>query len=140
VETKVRINLPAEGCCFNYVRAGLVIYRDDDNFIKLVPVSIYETRQTEFAKELAPVPADYPCYGNTVVSSPEELTYLRIVRRSSNAGELYTAYITHNGVDWTRGGTWTHQLGSNARIGFVSMGGSGFQANFDYVHVFTLSD
>jgi hypothetical protein len=43
-------------------------------------------------------------------------------------------------LDWVRGGTWTHQLGSNARIGLLSMGGSGFQANFDYVHVYTLSD
>jgi hypothetical protein len=43
-------------------------------------------------------------------------------------------------LDWVRGGTWTHQLGSKARIGLVSMDGSGFQANFDYVHVSTLSD
>jgi arabinan endo-1,5-alpha-L-arabinosidase len=140
VEAKVRLNLPPEGCCFNYVQAGLVIYADDDNFIKLVPVSIWETRQTEFAKELAPVPAGYPRYGNTVVGAPDEWTYLRIVRRNGNAGELYTAYTSRNGVDWVRGGTWTHQLGSNARIGLVSMGGSGFQANFDYVHVYTLSD
>src|SRR5262249_3916179 len=32
VETRVRLNLPAEDCCFNYVQAGLVIYGDDDNF------------------------------------------------------------------------------------------------------------
>jgi arabinan endo-1,5-alpha-L-arabinosidase len=140
VETKVRLNLPAEGCCFNYVQAGLVIYGDDNNFIKLVPVSIWETRQTEFAKELAPVPDGYPRYGNTVVGTPDEWTYLRIVRRSSKAGELYTAYTSQNGVDWVRGGTWTHQLGSNAKIGLVSMGGSGFTANFDYVRVYVLSD
>ncbi len=57
VETRVKLNLPPEGCCYNYVQAGLVIYGDDDNFIKLTHVSIWETRQTEFAKELAPVPA-----------------------------------------------------------------------------------
>jgi arabinan endo-1,5-alpha-L-arabinosidase len=60
VEARVKIDFPLEGCCFNYVQAGLVIYGDDDNFIKLVPVSIWETRQTEFAKELAPVPPGYP--------------------------------------------------------------------------------
>jgi len=140
VEAKVKINLPAEGCCFNYVQAGLVIYGDDDNFIKLVPVSIWETRQTEFAKELAPVPAGYPRYGNTVVTSPGEWTYLRIVKRSNSEGELYTAYISLDGVNWERGGTWTHQLGSNAQIGLVSMGGSGFIANFDYGRVYTLDD
>jgi arabinan endo-1,5-alpha-L-arabinosidase len=140
VETKVKLNLPAGGCCFNYVQAGLVIYGDDDSFIKLVPVSIWETRQTEFAKELAPVPAGYPRYGNTVVASPNEWTYLRIAKRTNSEGELYTAYTSRDGVNWTRGGTWTHQLGSNAKIGLVSMGGSGFTANFDYVRVYTLSN
>ena len=138
VETRVKLNLPAEDCCFNYVQAGLVIYGGDDNYLKLVHVSIWETRQTEFAKELAPVPAGYPRYGNTVVASPGEWTYLRIVKRSNNEGELYTAYTSLNGVNWVRGGTWTHQLGSNARIGLVSMGGSGFSANFDYVRVYAL--
>jgi arabinan endo-1,5-alpha-L-arabinosidase len=140
VETKVKLNIPAEGCCFNYVQSGLVIYGDDDNFIKLVPVSIWETRQTEFAKELAPVPAGYPRYGNTVVGAPDEWTYLRIVKRSNNESELYTAYTSVDGVNWVRGGTWTDQLGSNAHIGLVSMGGTGFTANFDYVRVYTLED
>jgi arabinan endo-1,5-alpha-L-arabinosidase len=140
VETKVKLDLPAEGCCYNYVQAGLVIYSDDDNFIKLVHASIWDTRQTEFAKELAPVPAGYPRYGNTVIGPPDEWTYLRIVKRSNMAGELYTAYTSRDGVTWVRGGAWTHQLGSNAHIGLVSMGGSGFTANFDYVHVYHLSD
>jgi arabinan endo-1,5-alpha-L-arabinosidase len=140
VETKVKLNLPPEGCCYNYVQAGLVIYSDDDNFIKLVHVSIWDTRQTEFAKELAPVPAGYPRYGNTVVTSPGEWTYLRIVKRSNNEGELYTAYTSLDAVNWERGGTWTHKLGSDVHIGLVSMGGSGFTANFDYVRVYHLSD
>jgi arabinan endo-1,5-alpha-L-arabinosidase len=140
VEAKVKLNLPPEGCCFNYVQAGLVIYGDDNNFIKLVHVSIWDTRQTEFAKELAPVPDGYPRYGNTVVGAPDEWTYLRIVRRTNKEGELYTAYTSTDGVNWVRGGTWTHQLGSSAHIGLISMGGSGFTANFDYVRVYILDD
>ena len=140
VETRMKLNLPAEGCCFNYVQAGLVIYGSDDNFIKLVHVSIWETRQTEFAKELAPVPTGYPRYGNTVVASPNEWTYFRIVKRTNSEEELYTAYTSRDGVNWTRGGTWTHQLGSDAKIGLVSMGGSGFTANFDYVRVYSLGN
>jgi arabinan endo-1,5-alpha-L-arabinosidase len=140
VEAKVKLNLPPEGCCYNYVQAGLVIYGDDNNFIKLVHVSIWETRQTEFAKELAPVPNGYPRYGNTVVGPPAEWTYLRIVKRTNNEGELYTAYTSRDGVNWARGGTWTHQLGSGAQIGLVSMGGPDFTANFDYVRVYTLDD
>lgn len=138
VETKVKLDLPPEGCCYNYVQAGLVIYGDDDNFIKLVPVSIWETRQTEFAKELSPVPSGYPRYGNTVAAAPGEWTYLRIVKRNKSTEEWYTAYTSLDGLNWTRGGTWTHNLGSNAQIGLVSMGGSGFTANFDYVRVYSL--
>jgi arabinan endo-1,5-alpha-L-arabinosidase len=140
VETKVKLNLPAEGCCYNYVQAGLVIYRDDDNFIKLAHVSIWETRQTEFAKELFPVPDGYPRYGNTVVGPPGEWTWLRIVKRTVSGVENYRAYTSNDGVTWVRGGVWTHQLGANAKIGLVSMGGSGFTANFDYVRVYTVED
>lgn len=136
VETKVKLNVPAEGCCFNYVQAGLVIYGDDDNFIKLVNASIWETRQTEFAKELFPVPAGYPRYGNTVVGPPGEWTYLRIAKTKERGQEMYTAYTSRDGQLWVRGGTYTHELGRDARIGLVSMGGSGFVANFDYVRVY----
>jgi len=138
VETRVHLNLPAEGCCYNYVQAGLVIYGDDDNFIKLAHVSIWETRQTEFAKELKPVPDGYPRYGNTVVGPPSEWTYLRIVKREHAGQEEYTAYTSQDGQHWVRGGVWTHKLGNDARIGLVSMGGSGFVANFDYVRVYKL--
>ena len=142
VETRVKLDLPPEGCCFNFVQAGLVVYDGDDNFIKLVHVSIWNTRQTEFAKELGPVPVGYPRYGNTVVGAPGEWTWLRIVKRNEGphtatgmygGPERYTAYTSLDGVRWTRGGTWTHHLGSDARIGLVSMGGSGFTAEFDHV-------
>ena len=137
VVTCVRLNMRREGCCFNVVQAGLVVYADDDNFVKLVHVSIFETRQTEFAKELSPVPERFPRYGNTVVGPPDEWTYLRVTSRRSGAAQQYTAYTSRDGQRWTRGGTWTHTL-PNARIGLVSMGGSGFTANFDYVRVHRL--
>ena len=142
VETRVRLSVPPEGCCFNYVQAGLVIYGSDDAFIKLATVSIWNTRQTEFAKEVAAVPAGYPRYGNTVVGPPGEWTWLRIVVRKGVADSVggpyggtdrYTAYTSHDGETWTRGGTWAHHLGDDARIGLVAMGGSGFEADFAYV-------
>ncbi|MEO8288688.1 MAG: family 43 glycosylhydrolase [Chloroflexota bacterium] len=142
VETKLSLNVPPEGCCFNYVQAGMVIYGDDNNFIKLAHVSIWNTRQTEFAKELFPVQPGYPRYGNTVVGPPGDWTYLRIaVQRGHGNGQesedLYTSYTSPDGVNWVRGGTWTHKL-ENGRIGLVSMGGSGFTANFDYVRVYEI--
>ncbi|KPV47867.1 arabinan endo-1 5-alpha-L-arabinosidase, partial [Kouleothrix aurantiaca] len=138
VETRVRVNVPDEGCCFNYVQGGLVIYGDDDNFIKLTTASIWNTRQTEFAKEWFPVPAGYPRYGNTVVGPPGEWTTLRLVRRVTGSGEEYQAYTSRDGRIWERGGVWTHHLGANARIGLVSMGGAGFTTSFDYVRVYTV--
>jgi arabinan endo-1,5-alpha-L-arabinosidase len=150
VETKVRFDPPIHGCCFNYVQAGLVVYEDDDNFIKLVDVSIWNTRQTEFAKEVAPVPAGYPRYGNGVVgptggaTEAEPWTYLRIVKRSNEddaltgpygGDQLYTAYTSHDGDHWSRGMTWRADLGDDARIGLVAMGGSGFRAEFGYVRL-----
>ena len=135
VETKVSLDVPSEGCCFNYVQAGLVIYQVDDHFIKLTQTSIWETRQTEFAKETT----EEPRYGNTVVGPPADWTWLRIVKRVRDGVEYYRAYTSQDGVHWARGGVWTHRLGSQARIGLVSMGGSGFVARFDYVRVFRLA-
>ena len=60
-------------------------------------------------------------------------------QRTQHAGEeLYRAYTSRDGITWERGGVWTHNLGTTARIGLVSMGGSGFTAHFDYVHVYEL--
>ena len=154
VETRVRVNVPVQGCCFNYAQAGLVVYGDDDNFIKLSNASIWETRQTEFAKELSPVPGPgWSRYGNTVVGPPAEYpawTYLRIAverlrgpDRVEALGdtERYTAYTSQDGVRWVRGGVWTHSLGADARIGLISMASPGdktFTAEFDYVRTYAL--
>jgi arabinan endo-1,5-alpha-L-arabinosidase len=135
VETRVRLDLPPEGCCYNFVQAGMVAYGDDDNFLKLVHFSLFETRQTEFAKEVSPVPEGYPRYGNTVVGPPGEWTWLRIAKQDRDGEQHYTPYTSRDGRNWIRGGTWTHDLGDDARIGLVAMGGAGFTAEFDYVRV-----
>jgi arabinan endo-1,5-alpha-L-arabinosidase len=140
VETKVTLDLPPEGCCQNFVQAGLAVYGDDDRYLKLVHVSIFETRQTEFAKERSGAPPGYPFYGNTVVGPSAETTWLRIAKRTVDGGEAYRAYTSHDGVTWVRGGVWTHNLGADASIGLVSMGGAGFTAHFDYFRTYELAD
>ncbi len=134
VEAKVDLDVPPEGCCFNYVQAGLVVYGYDDAFVKLVHASIWETRQTEFATEVPSAPASYPRYGNTVVGPPGDDTWLRIVRR----GDRFTAYTSQDGRRFVRGGTWVNDLDDDARIGLVSMGGSGFTGRFDHVRTWSL--
>ncbi|UCF67233.1 MAG: family 43 glycosylhydrolase [Acidobacteriota bacterium] len=139
VEAHVLLDVPASGCCYNYRQAGLVLYGDDDNYQKLVHVSIWGTRVTEWAKELAPVPAGYPRYDKSFVGPPADGTYLRIVRRAVFGGEQYTAYTSRDGTTWTRGSTWQHGLGPTAKIGLVSMGGDGYTARFQFVRVYELA-
>jgi arabinan endo-1,5-alpha-L-arabinosidase len=137
VETKVTMSTPPEGCCQNYVQGGLVIYGDDGNYVKLVSVSIWNTRQTEFGKESSDVPEGYPHYGNTVVGPTAETVYLRIVAHEEDGVDHYTAFTSLDGKSWVRGGTWTHEFDVE-RIGLISMGGAGFTTTFDYVTVYSL--
>jgi arabinan endo-1,5-alpha-L-arabinosidase len=138
VQTKVHLDVPAEGCCQNFVQAGLLVYGSDDAFVKLTHTSIWDTRQTEYAKEEV-TPAG-PRYGNTVIGPPADATYLRIVKRTSAGRTLFTGYTSTDGRNWVRGGAWQHDaLAGGARIGLVSMGGPGdFHARFDHVRVWSL--
>ncbi|GGF00974.1 family 43 glycosylhydrolase [Mycetocola zhadangensis] len=139
VETRLSVSVPAEGCCQNFVQGGIVLYTDDGNFIKHAVSSIWETRQTEFAKRQDPVPAGYPAYGNGVGGPVGEDTYLRIVRQHSDTENLYTGYTSLDGETWDESGTWTTPLGVAPRIGLVSMAGAGFTSTFDYVRVSSLA-
>jgi arabinan endo-1,5-alpha-L-arabinosidase len=159
IETAVRVDIPEDPeCCYNYAQGGVVVYQDDDNFVKLTNTSIWNTRQTEWAKELYPVPEGWSRYGNTVVGPPSESgewTYLRIVVERLNGAErqeaggdthAYTAYTSQDGETWVRGGTWTHTL-TDAQIALVAMGlnpdqsiPGDYTAEFDYVRVYSLRE
>ncbi len=139
VEAKVAVDVPAEGCCQNYVQGGLVIYQNDGNYVKLASSSIFNTRQTEFGREVTPVPTGYPNYGNGVVGPVGDWTYLRIVHRRVGKTDEYTAYSSLDGRRWDHG-TWTADLGGHPQIGLVSMGGAGFTTTVDYLRVSTLAD
>jgi arabinan endo-1,5-alpha-L-arabinosidase len=138
LETKFSFDLPPD-IQANFEQAGFAIYKNDDAFVKLAHVAIFETRQTEWAKEI-PTLTTPPGrrYGNTVIGPPARptgtpaTTWLRIVRR----GDRYTGYSSIDGRRWVRGGTWTHSL-DGARLALFAMGGPGGNvAEFDYVRVF----
>jgi arabinan endo-1,5-alpha-L-arabinosidase len=138
-ETRIKTTVPLDGCCHNFAQAGMLNYQDDGNYMKLSVSSIWETRQTEFGKEVTPVPAGYPHYGNGVVGPLREWTYLRIVRQERGAIDYFTAYTSGTGYRWDRGPTWTRPLTGNGTIALVSMGGpGGYDSLFDYVHVYRL--
>jgi arabinan endo-1,5-alpha-L-arabinosidase len=138
VEAKVDLDVPDEGCCFNYVQAGLVVYANDDSYVKLTHVSIWETRQIEFGKEVASPAPGFPVYGSGVGGPPGRTTWLRIAKVAAGSEDRYVSYSSIDGVSFRRGATWSHTLGANAKIGLVAFGGSGFNARFDHVRVYGL--
>jgi arabinan endo-1,5-alpha-L-arabinosidase len=134
IEARLRLDAPLD-CCTRPVQAGLVLMRDDDNYVKLVELARGGLRQVEFAKELAPVEADFPRYGNTTAGPPGTWTWLRLDLRRSSGEERYTAWSSQDGVNWVGGATWTHRLGTGARLGLVAMGGAGHAVTFSQVAV-----
>ena len=140
VETKLTTSLPFDGsCCYNFAQGALFIYGDDGNSIKLDVFPNFETRQTEFGKQINPVPANYPTYGSAFIGTPGQTTWLRIAKHANgDAGELYTAYTSNDGYNWTRGTTWQHQLGTSAQIGISALNAPGFTMTFDYVRVYRI--
>jgi arabinan endo-1,5-alpha-L-arabinosidase len=140
VETKLTTGVPFDNsCCYNFAQGALFIYGNDQNSIKMDVFPDFDTRQTEFGKQMGPVPANYPTYGNMIVGPAAETTWLRLVKRAgANGNELYTAYTSNDGEHWTRGGTWPHRLGRGAQIGISAENAAGFVMDFDYVRVYSL--
>lgn len=143
VEARVRLTVPAEGCCSEFAQGGLVIYDGDDQYLKLSHTSIFETRQVEWAKEVIPddTPAGFARYGNTVIGPPGEWTTLRIIKADFGGGEYYQAWSKRDGERWNKGGTYRYdELGDDARIGLISMNRGGFVTEVDWLRVYELDE
>jgi arabinan endo-1,5-alpha-L-arabinosidase len=142
VETKVDIDLPTSGVGPDYAQAGLLIYGDDNNFIRADVYNNNDTRQVEFIKAETAQQPGYPSWGATnlgAASIDTQVTiWLRVVKRNVDSAEHYTAYSSDDGVTWIEGGTWIHSLGSAEKICLYAGNRSGFTATFHYVHVSTL--
>jgi arabinan endo-1,5-alpha-L-arabinosidase len=139
VETKVTTSVPFDNsCCFNFAQGALFIYGNDQNSIKADVFPEWDTRQTEFGKQVGPVPAGYPTYDHQNIGPAGQTTWLRIACRHTGSGELYTSYSSTDGKTWTKGGTWQDSLGSGAMIGISAENTAGFTMDFDYVRVYAL--
>jgi arabinan endo-1,5-alpha-L-arabinosidase len=135
VETKVSIDLGTD-TVRNFQQAGLVAYVGDDLFTRLSHVAIWNTRQTEFGKEMPY--AGRLQYGGTIVGPPAETTWLRITHRTDpdNGEHELRAWSSRDGATWEKGGVWTLPAGSDVRVGLVSHGGAGATAAFDYLRTY----
>ncbi len=139
LQTTVAVDTPATGDGKNYVQGGLIVWGDDGNYLRLTSNSIFNTRQTEFGKQVSGQPAGAPSYGNMVVGPVGDSTTLRIVHRVVGGEHRYTAYTSVDGRHFVRGGTWTADLGSSPRVGLISLGGAGFTSTFDDLRVSTVA-
>jgi arabinan endo-1,5-alpha-L-arabinosidase len=141
VETKVTTSVPFNNsCCYNFAQGALFIYGNDQNSIKLDVFPDYDTRQSEFGKQIGPVPANYPTYDHQNAGTVGQTTWLRIACHSiGSQGALYIAYSSPDGIHWTKAGTWQHQLCSSAQIGIAADNAAGFTIDFDYVRVYRLA-
>jgi arabinan endo-1,5-alpha-L-arabinosidase len=135
VQTKVAIDLGVDEVR-NYQQAGLVVHAGGDLFLRLSHVAIWNTRQTEFGKEM-PFAAGRS-WGGMAVGTPAAVTWLRVSHRvdPANGEHEYRAASSRDGRHWTWGGVWTLPPASRPRIGLVSLGGEGAVADFDYFRVY----
>jgi arabinan endo-1,5-alpha-L-arabinosidase len=142
VETKVDLNLPTSGIGPDFAQAGLLIYGNDTNFVRLDLFNNNDTRQVEFIKAQTAPAAGYPTWGATNIGTSsinsQVSVWLRIVKRNVDGEEHYTAYSSDNGTTWIQGGTWVHQLGNAAKICLYAGNRTGYTGTFHYVHVSTL--
>jgi len=145
VETKLNINLGVNEIR-NFQQGGIIAYVNDDRYVRLQHVAIWNTRQTEFLKEEPSATPDRPNSGGMLIGPPAETTWLRLSHRidPANGEHEYRASTSRNGRTWINGGTWTMPAGTNPKIGIFSFGDNGFGADpavppatskFDYFRV-----
>ena len=140
VETKLTIDLGVE-TIRNYQQGGLIAYVDDDLWARLSHVAIWNTRQTEFGKEM-PF-ADATSFGGMLVGPPADTTWLRLAHRidPANGEHEFRAATSRDGEHWVWGGVWTLPAGTTPRIGLISLGKQDLNdpsatSKFDYFRVY----
>jgi hypothetical protein len=140
VETKLTINLGVD-TIHNYQQGGLIAYVNDDLWTRLSHVAIWNTRQTEFGKEMPY--AGKTSFGGMLVGPPARTTWLRLSHRidPKNGEHEFRAATSSDGEHWVWGGTWTLPAGKTPRIGLISLGKQdpndpAATARFDYFRVY----
>jgi arabinan endo-1,5-alpha-L-arabinosidase len=140
VETRLRLDL-GENDVRNFQQGGLIAYVSDDHFLRLSHVAIFNTRQTEFGKEM-PF-ADGLAFGGMLIGPPADTTWLRLAHRvdPNNGEHEFRAATSRDGERWIWGGTWTLPADTEPRIGLIShgkqdAGDPSETSRFDYFRVY----
>ena len=135
VETKLSIDLGVDSIR-NFQQGGLIAYVNDDLFTRLSHVAIWNTRQTEFGKEMPY--AGRLAFGGTIVGPPAATTWLRMTHQldPQNGEHELRAWTSRDGKRWVKGGVWTLPADADVRVGLISHGGAGATSTFDYLRVY----
>ena len=113
----------------NYAHGGIIVYQDDDNYVKVVRL-YWDGNVFQLARETGGVMASQQQATDSIGST---VSYLKVVK----SGTSYTGYYSADGITYSQVGTAQTASLSNIKIGFVSMAGTGLNADFDYIHVTT---
>ena len=121
VQTKVTTDFGVD-TIRNFQQAGLIAYVGDDLFTRFSTVAIWNTRQTEFGKEM-PYAGRLP-YGGTIVGPPADTTWLRLTHRldPANGEHELRAWSSRDGRSWVKGGVWTLPAEAKLKVGLVAHG------------------
>ncbi len=139
VETKLTIDLGTD-TVRNYQQGGLIAYVHDDLWTRLSHVAIWNTRQTEFGKEM-PF-ANGLSFGGMLIGPLADTTWLRLSHRvdPDNGEHEFRAATSRDGEHWVWGGVWTLPAGTNPQIGLISLGRApddpAATSRFDYFRVY----
>jgi hypothetical protein len=122
-ETKLHLDL-GEGDIRNYQQAGMIAYRNDDDFARFGDVSIWKTRQTEFGRELVARPSDgATSYGGAAIGRSAPTLWMRLAYHLNSAGEhVYRAGSSTDGKNWTWGASWVLPAGVMPKLGLYAHG------------------
>lgn len=135
VETKLEF----DGTRTPVQQAGLVLYADDDQFVKLVHSfpGGSDPDRTEFGAE-GYEPGGVLSSGANFVGPPARTMWLRMVQRVDpvNGEHEVRAASSRDGRTWVWGATWTLPADTTPRIGLISQNSEGALAAFDYVRVY----
>lgn len=136
VETVVDVSSLGTDEVRNFQQGGVVARLDDDQWVRLSAVAIWNTRQVELGVE-RPYAGRVVSAG-TIVGPPGERTWLRLQRSTNDAGEVtLTGWSSQDGTRWVRGGTWTLPPGSQPQVGLAAHGATAgtppAEVSFEYL-------
>ncbi|WP_167357182.1 DUF2961 domain-containing protein [Paenibacillus pectinilyticus] len=108
----------------NYQQAGVIIYQDDDNYVKIGRMSSDGISHFVFTKEVGKTTEDQ--------SVPDNVASQTLYLRLTKLGHQYSAYYSTNGIHFTRAGTFFSASLNAPRVGVFAWTNAGKEMAADF--------